>query len=165
MNGNMDWQHLGMDLDLGFVANEDAWILSAPYTRVDLTPVMRTDIAPRTVDLKLAAGLRNLVQDLIIRLQTQAGELAQLGHGKFGSRHHELIGMPNTETNRNRLKLYVLQCLQQESRLASIDFVQVTAPPGNENRDKVDIRITATARGLGEPFSLVVPFSFEGPLT
>ena len=161
----MDWQHFGQDLDLGFVANEDAWILSAPYTRVDLTPETRTDIAPRVTDLKLAAGLRNLVQDLIIRLQTQIGELAPLGHPNFGSRHHELIGMPNTETNRNRLKLHILHCLQQEVRLAKVNSVEVSLPPGNENRDKADVRIIATARGFEEPFSLVVPFSFEGPLT
>lgn len=161
----MDWKHLGRDLDLGFVANEDAWILSAPDSRVDLTPVTRTDIAPRVTDLKISSGLRNLVQDLIIRLQTQVGELAPLGHEKYGSRHHELIGMPNTETNRNRIKLYVLQCLQQESRLAGVDEVVVTLKAGNQNRDKVDIRITARARGMEEPFSLVVPYSFEGPMS
>ena len=153
--------YLGYDLDLGFVADEEARLFAGPYSPVDLQGVVRTDVSPRSRDLHLVGGLANLVQSLIVRLKTERGELAGLAHPDYGSRHHRLIGEPNTEGNRNLIKLYVLECLRQERRLEMIRRVDVKPGQGRENRDKVEISITAIVKGVPDPLSFVVPFSFE----
>jgi phage baseplate assembly protein W len=155
---------LGTDLDLGFVADEEGRVLASPASRVDLQARVREDVTPREVDLGVVGGHANLVQSLLLRLSTERGELGPLGHPDYGTRHLALVGEPNTETNRNLLKLYVLEALRQEPRLERIDRVDVRPAPGREDRDKVDVEIVVQARRLPGPLSLVVPFSFEGPL-
>lgn len=157
--------YLGTDLDLGFIADEEARIFAGPYSHVDLQAVRRTEVAPRETDLTVVTGILNLVQSLILRLKTERGELAALGHPDYGSRHHTLVGEPNTEANRNLIKLYVLECLRQEPRLQSIREVVVKAGQGRENRDKVEVRIIVLMKALPDPLSFVVPFSFESALT
>ncbi|MEV8377686.1 GPW/gp25 family protein [Kribbella sp. NPDC056861] len=78
------------------------------------------------VDLQRLTGVQDLQQALLLRFLTQVGELAQLGHPEYGSRLHELVGEPNTETTRNRAKLFTLQALQGEPRIAAVQSVTVT---------------------------------------
>jgi phage baseplate assembly protein W len=155
---------LGRDFHLGFVADEEGRVFAGPFSQVDLQPMLREDVAPRVVDLSVVSGKANLVQSLILRLKTERGELANLGHPDYGSRHHQLIGEPNTEGNRNLMKLYVLECLRQEPRLEAIQKIDVQPGQGRINRDKVDITMTVTMKGLPDPLSLIIPFSFAGPL-
>ena len=155
--------HLGSDLDLGFVADEQGRVFSGPMPEADLQARTRSDVAPRARDLAVVTGVANLVQALIVRLQTERGELAPLGHPNYGSRHHELVGEPNSENNRNRVKLHVLSCLRQEPRLEQVLRVDVR-PAGPEDRSTVTIDVEARALGSAVPFSFVVPFSFAGPL-
>jgi phage baseplate assembly protein W len=155
---------LGTDLDLGFVADEEGRLLAGPHSQVDLQARVRDDVAPREVDLGVVGGRANLAQSLILRLKTERGELGPLGHPAYGTRHLGLVGEPNTETNRNLLKLYVLEALRQEPRLERIDRVDVRPAQGRQDRDKVEVEIVVRARHLPNPLSLVVPFSFEGPL-
>ncbi len=157
-----DYDFLGCDLHIGLTADEEARTFAGPYTHLDLQAVVGTERAPRARDLGTVPGLANLVQSLILRLNTERGELEALGHPQYGSRHHRLIGEPNTEGNRNLIKLYVLECLRQEPRLAAIQRVDVKQGEGRENRDKVDIRITVQVRSVPDPLSFVVPFSFGG---
>ena len=98
-----------------------------------------------------------------MRLKTEQGELAGLGYPKYGSRHHGLIGEPNSENNRNLIKLYVLECLRQEPRV-EVDRIDVKQGEGLRNRDKVNINITVKIKGSSAPLNLVIPFSFEGSL-
>lgn len=155
---------LGQDLDLGFIADEEGRVFAGPYTHVDLRAPLREDVSPRANDLGAVSRKANLVQALIMRLQTETGELAGLGHPNYGSKHHRLIGEPNVESNRNLIKLYVLECLRQETRLDSIESVVVKQGEGRENRDKVDITITVKMKRVPDALSFVVPFSFGGPL-
>jgi phage baseplate assembly protein W len=159
-----DDDFLGADLDLGFVADEQGRVFAGPPSRVDLQARVRQDVTPREVDFGVVGGRANLVQSLILRLSTERGELGPLGHPDYGTRHLALIGEPNTETNRNLLKLYVLEALRQEPRLERIDRIDVRPAAGRGDRDKVDVEIVVRARRLPGPLSLVVPFSFEGPL-
>ena len=159
-----DQNFLGKDLDLGFIADEEGRVFAGPYSRVDLQPNLREDVSPRVKDLGMVKGKPNLVQSLILRLKTERGELAGLGHPKYGSRHHKLIGEPNTENNRNLVKLFMLECLRQEPRLEKIQQIDVKPGEGRENRDKVDINITVKIKEMPDPLNLVIPFSFEGPL-
>ena len=68
----------------------------------------------RIGDFGTVEGKDNLGQALIRRLLTPKGELAALGHPAYGSRLHEVIGEPNTETTRNLAKLFVLEALKAE---------------------------------------------------
>ena len=111
-----------------------------------------------------SAAKRTWFQSLILRLKTERGELAALGHPDYGSRHHRLIGEPNTEPNRNLIKLYVLECLRQEPRIEAVEKIEAKPVEGRENRDKVEITITIKVKTAHDPLSFVVPFSFEGAL-
>jgi phage baseplate assembly protein W len=114
-------------------------------------------------DLLTVEGVDNAVQAVIHRIKTVKGELEELGHPEYGSRHHELIGQPNTENNRNLVKLYILQALALEARIekilkAEIGFDHRRAP------DRVEIALTLTFIGVQTPLNLVIPFSFAGTL-
>jgi phage baseplate assembly protein W len=155
---------LGWDLDVGFVADEEGRVFAGPSTRMDLQARLREGVSPRQSDLARVTGKANLVQAMMLRLKTEQGELTPLGHPNYGSRHHRLIGEPNTEGNRNLIRLYVLECLRQEPRLEKIERIVVRLGPGRQNRDKVEIELTLKVKGVPEALILVVPFSFEGPL-
>jgi hypothetical protein len=159
-----DDEFLGRDLSLGFVADEEARTFAGPSSPVDLQPVQRGRTFPRAVDLDLTSGRANLVQSLIVRLKTERGELAALGHPGYGSRHHQLLGEPNTESTRNLVKLYILECLKQDRRIEAIEKIEVRPGPGRENRNMVQVAIALKVRGFPDPLNLVVPFSFAGPL-
>jgi phage baseplate assembly protein W len=108
------------------------------------------------VDLQLTNGRENLEQAIIMRLLTPRGELAELGHPDYGSRLTELVGTPNTETRRSLAKLYILESLAQEPRIAKVGKVVVTPAV---QRDRVDVLIevqpiaSANTVTIG-PFSL-----------
>jgi phage baseplate assembly protein W len=155
---------LGEDLDLGFVADEEGRVFAGPYSHVDLQPILRRDVSPRDLDLGVVVGRANLIQSLILRLKTERGELSTLGHPDYGSRHHQLIGEPNTESNRSLIKLYVLECLKQEPRLEAIQKIDVKPGAGRENRDQVEITVTVKMKTVPDALSFIVPFSFEGAL-
>src|SRR5215475_10253889 len=78
------------------------------------------------IDLEPLSGVDNLIQALLLRFLTPVGELTALGHPEYGSRLHELIGELNSETNRNRAKLFVLQALEAEPRVKKVLSVRVT---------------------------------------
>ncbi len=158
----IDERLFGQDLDVGFVADEEGRTFAGPFSRGDLQAVRRTDVTPRASDLGVAAGKANLVQALLLRLLTERGELAPLGFPDYGSRHHQLVGEPNTEGNRALVKLYILECLRQEPRLEAVVKIDVRPGAGRINRDKVDVAITVRMTGVANPLNLVIPFSFAG---
>jgi phage baseplate assembly protein W len=154
---------LGRDLDVG-VATPEGDAISGPFSLIDLQARSRADVSPRARDLAVVSGVSNLAQALVLRLQTERGELTDLGHPDYGSRHHQLVGELNTESNRNLVKLYVLECLRQEPRLAEITRVAVRPYERRERRLEVEIQVEAIVRGSSTPLSLVIPFSFAGPV-
>jgi phage baseplate assembly protein W len=117
----------------------------------------RTEGKPRLVeDFDLIEGQDNLGQALVVRLLTPRGELAALGHPQYGSRLHELIGAVNTETTRNLVKLYILEAIARESRVAEVLSLKVSPDPYNKSAVTVDMEVRPT----GEQAGLVI-----GPLT
>jgi phage baseplate assembly protein W len=112
------------------------------------------------IDALAVRGVENAVQAVIHRLKTVQGELADLGHPDYGSRHHRLIGQPNTEGNRNLVKLYVLQALALEPRIEEILAADIVDDP---QRDRVTIALTLHFTGDPTPQNLVVPFNLAGP--
>lgn len=129
------------------------------YEDADLVPAL--DRA--RVDIARVEGVENLTQALADRLKTRAGELTPLGHPEYGSRHHDLVGEPNTERVRQLVKLFVLQALRHEPRIERVLAATVRAehsPP----RDTVRIELTLQVIGAATPINLVVPFSLSGGL-
>ncbi len=111
------------------------------------------------VDLQTLSGVENLQQALLLRFLTMQGELAVLGHSDYGSRLHELIGERNTETNRNRAKLFVLQALAAEPRVKQVR--SVTAKQNRADRARIDIDVSLISIDGDTPLNLVFPFFLE----
>jgi phage baseplate assembly protein W len=146
-------EHLRRDLAIEAVHRE----LRPVYTVLDpKTPAPNG--RGRIWDLVPRAGKENLAQAVIMRLLTPRGELAALGHPEYGSRIHELIGSENTGTQRNLLKLYVLEALQFEPRVAKVAELNVIPTPGT--RSTVDVLLKVQVAGAAELVQ-IGPFSIE----
>jgi phage baseplate assembly protein W len=124
----------------------------------DLSAVLRPETG--AADLETLTTLDNLKQALLLRFLTPVGELAVLGHPTYGSRLSELIGELNNQTNRNRAKMFVLQALAQEPRVAQVLNVVVTAARSNPNQINIDVTLRATETGT--VLNLVFPFFLDG---
>jgi phage baseplate assembly protein W len=111
--------------------------------------------APR--DLQTIAGVENLQQALLLRFLTPLGDLAPLGHPRYGSRLFELVGELNNETSRNRAKMYVLQALAEEPRVKEVLSVTVGVHPAV--REQMEIRVALVAIREAAVLNLVFPFS------
>lgn len=110
-------------------------------------------------DLDTYGEVNNLVQALLLRFLTPVGELAVLGHPDYGSRLDELIGELNSETNRNRAKLYVLQALAAEPRVKKVVSVEVRQNASTP--EQMDINIWLIPVDGDTPLNLVFPFFLE----
>jgi phage baseplate assembly protein W len=119
--------------------------------------------APPPRDLQTVAGVENLQQALLLRFLTPLGDLAPLGHPRYGSRLFELVGELNSETSRNRAKMYVLQALAEEPRVQEVLGVTVTVHPSL--REQVEIRVTLVALREAAVLNLVFPFSLAAGAT
>lgn len=124
----------------------------------DLGVITRPETRQR--DLETLTGADNLKQALLLRFLTPAGELALLGHPHYGSRLFELLGELNTDTTRNRAKLYVLQALAAEARVKEVLSVRVTQ--GASDRARIDISMSLLAIDNDTVLNLVFPFFLEG---
>jgi phage baseplate assembly protein W len=110
-------------------------------------------------DLKTLSRDDNLKQALLLRFLTPVGELALLGHPDYGSRLFELIGELNSETNRNRAKLFTLQALQTEPRVKEVR--SVTATQSQADRTRIDIKVSLLPVDSDTLLNLVFPFFLE----
>lgn len=127
----------------------------------DIGRDLKTQIRAETqqVDLKTLTGVEDLQQALLLRFLTRAGEMELLGHPGYGSRLHELIGELNSESNRNRAKLFVLQAIADEPRIDKVLSISVTQNGSDPNR--VDIDLSLKAIDFDTPFNMVFPFFLE----
>jgi phage baseplate assembly protein W len=130
----------------------------------ELRPVYRVGATRRLgpggkgmiLDLAVKSGQDNLAQAIIMGLLTPQGELSALGHSRYGSRLHELVGKVNTETSHNLVRLYILETLQREPRIEEIVDVAVT--PAVERRSSVDVSLQVLP--VGETQTVTI-----GPIT
>lgn len=122
----------------------------------DLSTRVRVD---SQVDLDILSRNENLVQALLLRFLTPVGELTLLGHPDYGSRLFELIGELNTETNRNKAKLFTLEALKAEPRVKEIRSVVVTQSP--RDRAQMDIKVSLLPIDSDTLLNLVFPFFLD----
>ena len=105
-------------------------------------------LAPRRVGVRATApgltavaGRANLAQALIVRLLTPRGSLAGLGHPDYGSRLGELIGRRNDPGARNLARLYVVEAIGQEPRVAALQALTVATDPGRPDVVVIDFSV------------------------
>jgi len=127
----------------------------------DLSTVQRLET--KKMDLEMLSGADNLKQALLLRFLTPVGELATLGHPNYGSRLFELIGELNTETNRNRAKMYTLQALQAELRVKEVCSVRVTQNRADPTQMDIDVELLPIDSDTS--LNLLFSFSLEGGAT
>jgi phage baseplate assembly protein W len=131
--------NFGKDLLLTPFFEADDWDTLDLCTK----PLLRVAGADELVDLGTAADIDNLRQAIVLRLLTPLGILSDLGHAAYGSRLQELVGELNTPVTRNRAKVYVLQALAQEPRVAKVTKLVVQPPKitGRTDTLRIDIDI------------------------
>jgi phage baseplate assembly protein W len=150
------FRRLGRDLQLGWAGPAGA------FTDGDLAPATRRELGRTVTDLAVADDVDQAVQLLVNRLMTRRGELAPLGHPDYGSRHHELVGEPNTERTRNLVKVHVLEALRHEPRVAAVLRCQVDGADAGRPRDVVRVVLLVRLVDRAEPLNLVVPVELAG---
>lgn len=111
------------------------------------------------LDLETVKAVDNIRQALLLRLLTPLGELEPLGHPAYGCRLGELVGRLNNEATHNLAKMFVLQALAGEPRIARILSVRVSA--NRTDRTRMDISVDALTREEASPLNLVFPFFLE----
>ena len=110
-------------------------------------------------DLQLVDDEFNVGQAIVNRLRTRPGELMDIGHSTYGSTLYDLIGEPNTEATREKVKAVVIAALEREPRVEKIVKVVVTPTPGR--LDAVDVDMSVIATGSEVPLNVVMPFYLE----
>jgi phage baseplate assembly protein W len=105
--------------------------------------------------LSTVSGLANLVQALSMRLLVDRGDLAGIGHPRYGSRIRDLIGEPNDRANRELIRRYVRRALIEDPRVQEVVEVVVNVPAGAP--DSVEVRALVTAvSGESTPIEVTI---------
>jgi phage baseplate assembly protein W len=110
-------------------------------------------------DLELVDEELNLGQAIVHRMRTRPGELLDIGHSTYGSRLYDLVGEPNNEATRDRVKAVVRETLEREPRVKKI--VKITVSVSSERTDAVEVDISLIATGAEVPLNVVFPFYLE----
>ncbi|HUI01875.1 MAG TPA: DUF2634 domain-containing protein [Nitrososphaerales archaeon] len=110
-------------------------------------------------DLELVDDEFNLGQAIIHRLRTRPGELVDIGHSTYGSKLYDLIGEPNNEATREKVKAVVAEALEREPRVKRVVSVKVTAR--QDRQDAVDVDVSLIATETEVPLNVVFPFYLE----
>lgn len=147
------FSRLGVDVGLTFAGP------AGMYDDADLATTQSSRGFTSDDDVEVVERVEAARQMLVNRIMTRRGELAPLGHPDYGSRHHDLIGEPNTERTRNLVKLHILECLRHEPRIAKV--VRCDIVPMERYRDVVRIVLDIRLVDAPQPLNLVVPFELE----
>jgi phage baseplate assembly protein W len=110
-------------------------------------------------DLELVDDELNLGQAIVHRMRTRPGELLDIGHSSYGSKLYDLIGQPNNETTREKVRAVVIEALEREPRVKKIVKVTVTVRSGRPDAVDVDVSLIATDSEV--PLNVVFPFYLE----
>src|SRR5262249_54854081 len=117
---------------------------------------------PDQPDLSLGAGISetvsgvdNLAQALTLRLLVDRGELAALGHPRYGTRIRELLGETLDRANLELLRRYVRLSLLADPRVQEVASVDVT--PNSALPGAVDVlAIVVAANGATFPIQVAL---------
>jgi len=125
--------------------------MGASDLRLRRTEHGRYDLALGVGDVATVSGADLLVQALTMRLVCLRGELARLGHPRYGSELHALIGQPRDRENLGLLGRYVRKALLADPRVREVRRIDVVTP------DPSTVEILATVLShAGDEVSLEV---------
>lgn len=111
----------------------------------------RYDLASTVRDLATVEGADLLVQALTMRLVCVRGELARLGHPRYGSALHTFIGQRRDRENLGLLRRYVRKTLLADPRVREVRRIDLGLP----DPSTVEIMVTVLSRA-GDELSLEV---------
>ena len=120
--------------------------MSASDLRLRRAEDGRYDLALGVKDLTTVSDVELLVQALTMRLVCLRGELARLGHPRYGSRLQTLIGQPRDRENLGLLRRYVRKTLLADPRVLEVRRIDVATP----DPSTVEIMATVLGRAGGE---------------
>jgi phage baseplate assembly protein W len=138
-----DQRHLLKDLRLQL---RRARLRPVYEVKTSVERIPSTQPPRRVLEFGTIEGEENLAQAIVVRLLTPKGELEELAHPDYGSRLHELIGRPNTPERRDLVKLYTLESLNAEPRIANVVSVVVSEVPAQPARVDVHIEVQPVGR-------------------
>jgi phage baseplate assembly protein W len=121
--------------------------------KVEFSPRGGADIAWGSGEPATTAGLATLEQSLILRLVISRGDLEELGHPRYGSLIHELIGEPLDPQNLELLRRYARQALKEDPRVEEVSSIIVR--PRRSLPGVVDLE-AAVVTSTGDTLSLGV---------
>ena len=103
-----------------------------PARRADAVLVLDRRATDTGWDLDTQRDLDAIGQAAWLALAIPRGTLAQLGHPRFGSRLHLLIGENLTEQTANRARAYIREALRDDPRfrLRDVTITRNPADPG-----------------------------------
>jgi phage baseplate assembly protein W len=101
------------------------------------------DLAHEADGLDTVAGLDNLVQALSLRLLVDRGDLAGIGHPRYGSKIRDLIGEPMDRANRELIRRYVRRALLEDRRVQ--DVLETVVSVRADAPDSVEVRAVVKA--------------------
>lgn len=114
--------------------------------RVRRTEDGRYDLALAAHDVATVEGHDLLVQALTLRLVCVRGELARLGHPRYGSQLHTFIGQPRDRENLGLIRRYVRKTLLADPRVREVVRLDLAVP----DPSTVEILATVVSRAGAE---------------
>ena len=98
-------------------------------------------------NLSIVGGYENLTQAIIMRLNTPKGTL--ILHPDYGNNFSDIIGLPNTQANVNKLVVMIEQTIRQDDRISD-----VTVTTASVTEDTVTLEVTITPTSFEEQVTL-----------
>jgi len=89
-------------------------------------------------DFLIVENSLNLRQAIIDRLLTNKGEY---NNTLYGSELYKVIGQPRTELLKSQISGYIVEVLNQEPRVQSIENIIITYPDDNEHTININITV------------------------
>ena len=124
------------------------FLAATEWDALDLTPTDPGQDRSLPVDLAAAPGVDCLRQALLLRLLTPLGALADLGHPDYGSRLYQLVGTELNDAARLAARVYVLQAVQQEKRVAEVTSLVVERPdPARPDTLRIGLSVRPVSGG------------------
>lgn len=144
-------------------SNLSAYVLGKDLSLIDDTSAIKSrgttdeiiSLESSGKDLSIVTGYDNLVQALLVRLNTPVGSL--LLHPEYGNNFSDILGQSNTLSNINKLKVGIEQTLRKDSRVADVK-ISSTELDG----DILKINVTITPIGLDEQLQLYLGANSDG---
>jgi len=116
------------------------------------------DLVAENGDLQTVSEEENIAQAIVHRLSTEEGELDDIGHADYGSRLYQIVGEPNSEETRSRIRNVVEYALSQDPRIKEVTGINVKTDPREPSVVSIEITILPEE---GSPLTVVYPFGLE----